>query len=175
MFDVIVIGAGPSGLQASLSAKQAGLSVVLLEARNRVGGKVWSVPLASGRGSADLGAAWINDTLQKRVWKYVQQFGLRVVKQRLEGQAVVQFAPKGERLIFTNGHTPKVCRTRDLFSPSRDLTSCSSRPMSSKTWRKSEITFKNSHSKKVVRLGKKTVLPWTNTCENSAPLTILAV
>jgi monoamine oxidase len=108
MFDLVVVGAGPSGLEAALSAKTAGLSVAIIEARDRVGGKVWSVPLASGRGNVDLGAAWINDTLQPRVWKYVTQFGLPVVKQRLEGQAVVQFAPGGHRLTFENGHTPTV-------------------------------------------------------------------
>ena len=109
MFDLVVVGAGPSGLEAALSAKKAGLSVAVVEARDRVGGKVWSVPLASGRGNVDLGAAWINDTLQPRVWKYVTQLKLPVVKQRLAGQAVVQFAPGGHRLVFENGHTPTVC------------------------------------------------------------------
>jgi monoamine oxidase len=119
MFDLVVVGAGPSGLEAALSAKTAGLSVAIIEARDRVGGKVWSVPLASGRGNVDLGAAWINDTLQPRVWKYVTQLGLPVVKQRLEGQAVVHFAPGGHRLTFENGHTPTVrplspsCDSRD--------------------------------------------------------------
>ena len=106
MFDVVVIGAGLSGLQAAYSAQKAGLSVVIVEARDRVGGKVWSVPLASKRGVADLGAAWINDSLQKRVWTYVQQFGLKVVKQRLVGQAVMQ-DEKGERIVFPFGITPE--------------------------------------------------------------------
>jgi len=109
MFDLVVVGAGPSGLEAASSAKQAGLSVVVVEARDRIGGKVWSVPLASGRGNVDLGASWINDTLQPRVWRYVTKLNLPVVKQRLEGQAVVQFAPGGDRLTFENGHTPTVC------------------------------------------------------------------
>ncbi|USP78611.1 Amine oxidase [Curvularia clavata] len=106
MFDVVVIGAGPSGLQAALSAQQEGLSVAVIEARDRVGGKVWSVPLASGRGNVDLGAAWINDTLQPRIWSYVQKFGMPVVKQRIEGLGVVQYAVGGDRLVFENGHTP---------------------------------------------------------------------
>lgn len=107
MFDVVVVGAGLSGLQAARSAQQAGLSVAVLEARDRVGGKVWSVPLASKRGVADLGAAWINDSLQKRIWSYVQEFGLEVVRQRLEGQAVMQ-TEESERIVFKYGIMPEV-------------------------------------------------------------------
>ncbi|KAK5954390.1 hypothetical protein OHC33_004112 [Knufia fluminis] len=106
MFDVVVVGAGLSGLQAAHSAQQAGLSVVVVEARDRVGGKTWSVPLASGRGYADLGAAWVNDTTQPRIWSYAQQFGLEVVKQRLEGQAVMEETPD-ERLVYPFGITPE--------------------------------------------------------------------
>lgn len=107
MFDVIVVGAGLSGLQAAYSAQQAGLSVVVVEARNRVGGKTWSVPLASGRGYADLGAAWINDTTQKRISSYAQQFKSELVKQRLEGNAVM-LVSKGDRIEFPFGITPEV-------------------------------------------------------------------
>lgn len=107
MLDLIVIGAGFSGLQAAYSAQQAGLSVAVVEARDRVGGKIWSVPLASGRGCVDLGGAWINDSLQSRVWAYVQRFGLKVVKQRLEGKGVMQETPDA-RFEFPFGTTPDV-------------------------------------------------------------------
>lgn len=110
MFDVVVVGAGLSGLQAAYTAQQAGLSVAVIEARDRVGGKVWSVPLASKRGVADLGAAWINDTLQKRIWSYVQRFDLHVVKQRLEGKAVMQ-TDDGSRTVFPYGIMPEVSVT----------------------------------------------------------------
>ncbi|KAM0327637.1 hypothetical protein ACHAQA_005930 [Verticillium albo-atrum] len=106
MFDLIVIGAGLSGLQAAYSAQKAGLSVAVLEARDRVGGKTWTVPLASGRGVADLGAAWINDRLQPRVWSYVQQFGLQVVRQRLVGKAIMQ-SSESERVEYPFGITPE--------------------------------------------------------------------
>ncbi|KAL4969848.1 flavin monoamine oxidase family protein [Aspergillus stella-maris] len=105
MFDVIIIGAGLSGLQAALSTHEAGLSICVLEARDRVGGKIWSVPLGSGRGYADLGGAWINTTLQPRVGKYVERFGLETVGQRLEGKAVMQQSEQ-ERLEFPFGVTP---------------------------------------------------------------------
>lgn len=107
MLDVVVIGAGFSGLQAAYSAQQNGLSVAVIEARDRVGGKIWSVPLASGRGFAELGGAWINDSLQPRVWSYVQRFGLQVVKQRLEGNAIMQES-ENERFEFPFGVTPDV-------------------------------------------------------------------
>lgn len=107
MYDVIVIGAGLSGLQAAYSAKQAGLSSVVIEARDRVGGKVWSVPLASGRGNADLGAAWINDSKQPRIWSYAQQFKLKTTPQRLTGTAVMQI-DDNNRLEYPFGITPDV-------------------------------------------------------------------
>lgn len=107
MFDVVIIGAGLSGLQAAYSCQQAGLSVAVVEARAREGGKTWSVPLASGRGFADLGAAWINDITQKRIAIYKKKFDLKVVKQRLEGTAVMQVS-KDNRIEFPFGITPEV-------------------------------------------------------------------
>ncbi|UKZ92443.1 uncharacterized protein TrAFT101_007399 [Trichoderma asperellum] len=108
MFDVVVIGAGFSGLQAAYSAQQAGLSVAVVEARDRVGGKSWTVPLSNGRGVADLGAAWVNDTLQPRVWSYINRFGLRdkVTKQR-PGHTAVMMLADGRRIEFPQGTTPE--------------------------------------------------------------------
>lgn len=56
MFDVVAVGAGLSGLQASYHPQRAGLSVAIIEARDRIGGRVCTVPIASNRGVADLGA-----------------------------------------------------------------------------------------------------------------------
>jgi monoamine oxidase len=56
--DVIVIGAGMAGLAAARTLADAGVSVAVLEARDRIGGRAWTdrslgVPV-------DLGAAWIH-------------------------------------------------------------------------------------------------------------------
>ncbi|WP_046861629.1 flavin monoamine oxidase family protein [Microvirga massiliensis] len=56
--DVVVIGAGPAGISAARTLLAAGLSVAVLEARERVGGRAVTVPL---RGHPiDLGAHWLH-------------------------------------------------------------------------------------------------------------------
>jgi monoamine oxidase len=56
--EVIVIGAGIAGLAAARDLSIDGYDVLVLEARNRIGGRIWTsrdlgVP-------ADLGASWIH-------------------------------------------------------------------------------------------------------------------
>ena len=55
---VIVVGGGLSGLSAARSLADAGAEVTVLEARERVGGRVWSVTLTNGA-VVELGAEWI--------------------------------------------------------------------------------------------------------------------
>lgn len=60
-YDVVVIGAGLAGLAAARRAQDAGLRVVVLEARDRIGGRVHTVPLPGRSGTPiDLGAAWVH-------------------------------------------------------------------------------------------------------------------
>ena len=55
---VVVVGAGLAGLAAARTLTDHGCDVAVLEARQRVGGRVWSVPLENGE-IAELGAEWI--------------------------------------------------------------------------------------------------------------------
>ena len=48
-----------AGLAAADAARHAGADVVVLEARDRIGGRTWTAPL--GPGSIDLGGAWVHD------------------------------------------------------------------------------------------------------------------
>ena len=71
---VAVVGAGFAGLAAAEALAAAGVDVVVLEARDRVGGRVWSRELESGT-VVEMGAEFIlpgNDTLLS----YVDRFGL---------------------------------------------------------------------------------------------------
>lgn len=56
---VIVIGAGMAGLGAAATLAQAGLSVTVIEARDRIGGRVWTSRLWPGM-PLDMGASWIH-------------------------------------------------------------------------------------------------------------------
>ncbi len=57
---VIVVGAGVSGLITAKNLQAAGYEVVVLEARNRIGGRVWTD--RSTGSPLDLGASWIHGT-----------------------------------------------------------------------------------------------------------------
>jgi monoamine oxidase len=56
--DVCVVGAGYAGLTAARRLSQGGKSVVVLEARDRVGGRIWTHHLSDGS-SVDRGGAWL--------------------------------------------------------------------------------------------------------------------
>lgn len=57
--DVIVIGAGAAGLAAARALADAGRSVIVLEARDRIGGRVWTSDAWPGL-PVDMGAGWIH-------------------------------------------------------------------------------------------------------------------
>ncbi len=58
--DAIVIGAGAAGLAAARRLAGSSVRVVLLEARDRIGGRVWSCPVARTATPAELGAEFIH-------------------------------------------------------------------------------------------------------------------
>lgn len=105
--DVVIIGAGLAGLAAADEVRRAGLSCVVLEARDRVGGKTWSEPLAKGNGVIDLGAAWINDSNQSRMIALARRFGADLIEQNTTGRCALQDF-EGQCSEFPYGELPKV-------------------------------------------------------------------
>ncbi|RVX69449.1 hypothetical protein B0A52_06512 [Exophiala mesophila] len=113
--DVIVVGAGLSGLQAALDVQRAGLKCLVLEARDRVGGKTLSLRSKTGQVKSELGAAWINDTNQSRMWELAKQLGLQTYVQNTVGNVVVQDFD-GSLIKFRYGEVPKYPESQDTES-----------------------------------------------------------
>lgn len=72
-YDTIVIGAGFAGLVAARELTRAGQRVLLLEARDRLGGRTW---LAERMGlDLELGGTWVHWT-QPHVWAELTRYGI---------------------------------------------------------------------------------------------------
>src|SRR5450755_739844 len=75
MHDVIVIGGGFAGITAAREAALRGRTVLLLEARDRLGGRAWSAPWAGT--SIEYGGAWVH-WHQPHTWSEITRAGLTV-------------------------------------------------------------------------------------------------
>lgn len=106
--DVLVVGAGLAGLTAARRIAAAGRSVHVLEARDRVGGRTYTVPFAGG--PIDLGGQWIGPG-QDRVIALARELGVGTFPQHHGGRKVACF---GEARVTYRGLLPRV-RLRALL------------------------------------------------------------
>src|ERR1700761_8528811 len=74
-FDVVIIGAGAAGLAALKELDRAGLRVLCLEARDRIGGRVHSLHDPLSPVAVDLGAEFIHGR-SPEIWNIIHSHGL---------------------------------------------------------------------------------------------------
>ncbi|BBY99842.1 flavin monoamine oxidase family protein [Mycolicibacterium fallax] len=109
---VIVVGAGLAGLTAAAELVSAGTEVVVLEARDRVGGRMLGVPISPGV-VADGGAAYLG-VRHTELLRQLRQHGLDVVPTAMAGASTFLMS---DRQTTTPGRLPPldVVAIGDLF------------------------------------------------------------
>jgi monoamine oxidase len=101
--DVVVIGAGLAGLAAARAARASGASVVVLEARDRVGGRTLNHPIGNGN-VVEIGGQWAGPT-QFRILELAAELGIETFPTYVKGANVIEWQGKLKRY---NGTIPNV-------------------------------------------------------------------
>lgn len=105
--DVVVVGAGLAGLMTARQLVAAGVDVLVVEARDRVGGRTYTKAGSDGT-PIDMGGQWIGPT-QQRIAALTQEFGLATFPTYVEGQNIEYH--EGERFLYSGAipmHDPNV-------------------------------------------------------------------
>ena len=100
-FDIVVVGAGVSGLTAARLLAQSGMRVVVLEARDRVGGRTWTD--RSTGNATDRGASWIHGIDNSPLDEVTTALGMRKIEFTVGGyqpdsRPIAYYSPDGVRL-----------------------------------------------------------------------------
>lgn len=100
--DVIIVGGGFAGVTAARELTQNDVSVVLLEARDRLGGRTWTKPSSLGL-DLEIGGTWVH-WIQPHVWAEIVRYDLGIVT-----------SPEPERAYWLVGAEIKEGAPDELF------------------------------------------------------------
>jgi monoamine oxidase len=106
--DVVIVGAGLSGLIAARELKKKNLSVVVLEARDRVGGRMYgqTVEVTNGEGGSeqgyiDFGGQWVGRT-QDEMKRLTQELKIELFDSYEKGRSIQSYKrPGAEKAVET--------------------------------------------------------------------------
>lgn len=95
--DIVIIGAGAAGLSAGIELSRAGLRVEILEARDRIGGRMFTHHDPTLNHPIEFGAEFVHG-LPPEIWLPVQQHNMKVAE--VEGDLWCSIDGKLERCNF---------------------------------------------------------------------------
>ena len=79
-YDVLVIGAGFAGLTAARDLSREGKRVLIIEARDRIGGRTWYRPFADTDFNVEIGGGWIDPVFNASIMREVEHLGIRLAE-----------------------------------------------------------------------------------------------
>jgi monoamine oxidase len=101
--DVAIVGAGLAGLVAARRLRAAGLEPVVVEARDRVGGRTLNEPLGDGQ-VVEVGGQWIGPT-QDRIAALARELGVGTYPTHVTGERLIEFDGEVRRY---SGRIPRI-------------------------------------------------------------------
>ncbi|MET0672290.1 MAG: NAD(P)/FAD-dependent oxidoreductase [Microbacterium pygmaeum] len=110
--DVVIVGAGAAGLTAANELRKAGLSVAVLEARDRVGGRLWTDVIEGAM--LEIGGQWVSPD-QDALIDTVAELGLETYSRYREGDSVY-VGPDGTTHRFTGEMFPVAPETERVIA-----------------------------------------------------------
>lgn len=109
--DVAIVGAGAAGLTAANDLRKAGLSVVVLEARDRVGGRLWTDEIDGAM--LELGGQWVSPD-QHALIDTLADLGLETYTRYRDGDSVY-VGPDGQARRFRGEMFPVAPETERVI------------------------------------------------------------
>ncbi|MDF2578792.1 MAG: putrescine oxidase [Microbacterium sp.] len=109
--DVAIVGAGAAGLTAANDLRKAGLSVVVLEARDRVGGRLWTDEIDGAM--LELGGQWVSPD-QHALIDTLADLGLDTYTRYRDGDSVY-VGPDGQARRFRGEMFPVASETERII------------------------------------------------------------
>ena len=94
--DIIILGAGLTGLTLAHKLQEQGRSVLVLEARHRIGGRIHTVNTSNGP-RVEMGATWYFQHF-KNLFKLMTKLNVKLTEQYMKGYSMYD-----KRRVYSHG------------------------------------------------------------------------
>jgi monoamine oxidase len=151
--NILVVGAGMAGLAAARNLVHSGFNVVVLEARNRIGGRVCTDHHSLGT-PIDLGASWIHGKTGNPLVALTKEFGIKTLPSDYSNVSLLDESgrslPLWESTLFSVRPLRVLSKLKSLAEQlTEDISTAEGirRVLKNKQLHASEIRYLNRHIK----------------------------